>query len=262
MVGEARPGLVTFKQEPTLWRVIGRQIDADAGITTERRAFRCGVAVQTFRLWWLMVAGCMSCASGASRPGDDLAARRAAQASLAQLLREWSTPCSAEQPAALGEAEQVFVEALLFELPTALAAATSLQNLPELARSSSVTLLAGPHIIASFDQSLSIKAGESPATDAQPILLESSLLVQRADLGAIVLSWELGLQPPGRAARTVPLNVTAHADQLGLGYVSWDDAGQRSLLLLFKTQAVRGEADLRRIFQCKMWQHHRSRLAR
>lgn len=211
--------------------------------------------MRTLRLCWRALATCVLCGCGASQPATDLDVRRAQQASLAQLLREWSAPCPAAEPVAEASSQdQVFVETLLFELPTPLAEATTLQTLPELPRSSNVTFLGSPHVIASFGEPLRINPSETGAMTEAPKLVESSLLPRHADLGRIVLSWELGLQPVEPPPRKLQLHVSTRAGELGLAHVPWDDSRQRSVLLLFKTQTVHGEADLRRIFECKMWQ--------
>ena len=210
---------------------------------------------------WLMrgtlLLGLVGC-SGAEAPRQPTADSRRA---LSEFLTAMSTRCP-ERQAGSGqpstERDQLFVEVAILDVPSAVAAATSLANLQDLSQSLRVQLVGVPHVIVDFEHEAEIVTAPNDAADQRLSGMRLSMLPHRAD-GVVVLDMKLALNSPSSnvvAASSVPLtfSATARQNELTLARVEWDAASRRSLLLLFKTFEVRGEQDLRAIFECKMQQ--------
>jgi hypothetical protein len=202
------------------------------------------------------LTGC-SGAEPAKPPSADM------RAQLTELLTAVSARCpdadrarSPEQPPAR---DQLFVEAAILEVSSAVAAEASLANLHELPQMAQVQMVAVPHVIADFEHRAEMDWGPGAAERPQVSLRRWSLLPRRAD-DVTVLDVELELEPPtskpGPAVSGRPLkfSATVRENEPALARVEWDAASQRSLLILFRTFAVHGEQDLRAIFECKMQQ--------
>lgn len=164
-----------------------------------------------------------------------------------------------------GDRDKLFVETAILDVPSAWAAQASLQNLADLPRKTEVHLLASPHLMGKFDQRSEMVLGEvvlgpEPRVNEQASLVRWSVIPHRADRAA-VLDVELELAPPTSDGVTAPtprvlrFSMTGQENEPALARVVWDEASRRSLLLLFRTFEIRGEDDLRAIFQCKMQQH-------
>ena len=156
--------------------------------------------------------------------------------------------------------DQLFVEAAILEVSSAVAADASLANLQALSRNAQVQIVSAPHLIADFEHRAEMVWGPSGAEPEQVSLLRWSLLPRRADT-ATVLDVELELEPPtprGTAAapgRSLKFSATVRKNEPSLARVEWDAEQHRSLLLVLRTFEVRGEQDLKAIFECKMRQH-------
>lgn len=156
----------------------------------------------------------------------------------------------------LGERDDVFIEMSLFELPTSIAAGTTLGNVSELARAAQVTLVATPHLVAHFGQPLKMELGGEALGASAAALSSLSVVPQHADSELSVL--EVGLTLQSRAgAKSYSLSVSGREGEPALARL--EIAPSRSLLILFKLHAVRGQDDLRAIFQCKMQLAQRAR---
>lgn len=159
-------------------------------------------------------------------------------------------PCTAPRESVTADRDQVFVELALWEVPTARAVATERDHLLDLAHATDAISLSSPHVLATFDQPSNVQPGSRPEPPASVALSALSLLPRHAESGATVLELELLLVSRDGASRAHALSVSAREDEPGVARV--DVAGARSVLVLFKYLSVRAEADLRRIFRCKM----------
>jgi len=155
-----------------------------------------------------------------------------------------------------GERDDVFVELTVLEVPTIVAAATTLANLSDLGRASEVTVIASPHLLARLGHAAKVETGGEPLGPAHLALASVSALPQQADAGVTVLDLELTFQSPS-GARSYSLSVSGRTDEPRLARL--EVAPGRSVLLLFKLHSVHGEGDLRAIFQCKMQRAQRAR---
>lgn len=155
-----------------------------------------------------------------------------------------------------GERDEVFVELTLLEVPTAVAAGTTLANLSDLAWAPDVTSVASPHLVADFGHAAKMETGGDPLGPAHVSLSSVSVLPQHADSGVTVLGLELSFRSPS-GTKPYGLSVSGRADEPGLARL--EIAPGRSVLLLFKLHPVHGEDDLRAIFQCKMQHAQRAR---
>jgi len=214
--------------------------------------------VRTFTILALALVSAVGCS------GADVARPQTASATnaLDDVLSSVSTPCPAFETAKAepGDRDNLFVETAILEVPSAWAARASLQNLPDLPRKTEVHLVATPHLMGKFDQQSEMVLGPDARVSEQASLVRWRMIPHRADR-AVVLDVELELAPPTSDSVTVPtprvlrFSMTAHENEPALARVVWDEASRRSLLLLFRTFEIRGEQDLRALFQCKMQQH-------
>lgn len=160
--------------------------------------------------------------------------------------------------------DELFVEAVILEVSSDVAAQASLATLPDLPRRARVQLVAAPHVIAEFGHQTEMGLGSSGATHEQLSLVRWNLLPRRADREVVLeLELDLGLPRSEHVAmtptRTVKFAATARDNAPALARVEWDAVSRRSLLLLLRTFEVHGEEDLRAIFQCKMQQRAQAR---
>lgn len=155
-----------------------------------------------------------------------------------------------------GERDDLFIEMSLLELPTSIAVGTSLGNVSELARAAQVTLVATPHLVAHFGQPSKTELG-GEALGASGVALSSLSVVPRhADADLSVLEVQLTLRSQA-GAKSYSLSVSGREGEPAVARL--EIAPSRSLLILFKLRAVRGQDDLRAIFQCKMQLAQRAR---
>jgi len=156
--------------------------------------------------------------------------------------------------------DRLFVEAVILDVSSAVAEQASLSTLQRLPQTAPVQLVATPHLLADFDQPSQMVLGLNGETPEQLSLVRWSLLPRRADR-EVVLEVELALEPPASkhvpspAPRTLRFAATVRENEPALARVEWDQASQRSLLIVFRTFEAQGEEDLRAIFQCMMQQH-------
>lgn len=148
-----------------------------------------------------------------------------------------------------GELDDLFVEMSLLELPTAIAMGTSVGNASELGRTSQVTLVATPHLVAHFGQPSKMELGGEPLGASSVVLSSLSVVPQHADSGLSVLEVQLALRSKV-GGQSYDLTVSGREGEPGMARL--EIAPSRSLLILFKLHPVRGQEDLRAIFQCKM----------
>jgi hypothetical protein len=230
-----------------------------------RRAFRGFVKLGVLESQAMSIAliGLMGCSSAAAMrpPAED------SGAALTAVLTAVKARCPG-----LGEArssspparDELFVEAVILEVSSDVAAQASLATLEDLPRRARVQLVAVPHVIAEFGHQTEMGLGSSGASDEQPSLVRWNLLPRRADRG-VVLELELDVALPRSEhvamtpTRTVTFAASARDNEPALARVEWDAVSRRSLLLLLRTFEIHGEEDLRAIFQCKMQQRARAR---
>jgi hypothetical protein len=205
-----------------------------------------------------LLLGLLGC-SGAEVAGPPAAASRA---ELTELLTTVNAPCPGlgiATPSPPSARDQLFVEAVILDVSSEAAEQVSLTTLQDLPKRAPVQLVGTPHLIADFGHSAELARGPGELTPEQLSLRRWSLLPRRADRGT-VLEVEVELEPPtsapgtGRPRRTLKFAATARENEPTLARVEWDKASRRSLLLLFRTFEVRGQEELRAIFQCKMQQ--------
>jgi hypothetical protein len=162
--------------------------------------------------------------------------------------------------------DQLFVEAVVMDVPSDLAKDITLSRLKDLSQTARVQLLAVPHLIADFDHRAEMGLGPSGGTPEQISLVRWSLFARHADRGE-VLDVELDLGLPTSKSGVTPVRqlkfaTSARDNEPALARVEWDAVSQRSLLLLLRTFEVHGDEDLRGIFQCKMQQRAQALQAR
>jgi len=205
---------------------------------------------------WLVALGC----SGAETARPPVASARV---TLTELLTSVNARCPGlgeRTSPAQGMGDKLFVEAVILEVSSAVARETSLANLQDLPQNADVQLIGTPHILGEFDHTSELALGPSDSEDDHVSVARLSALPRRAD-GSVVLDLELELDLPhskaGPAAprRTLTFTASARDNEPALARVAWDEASERSLLILLRTFEVRGEDDLRAIFQCKMREH-------
>jgi hypothetical protein len=211
-------------------------------------------AVLAKGIWLLGLMGC----SGAdvTRPLTS-----DSSATLTELLAAMSARCAerVEAPSHAGPAQdQLFVEAAILQVSSAVAAEVTLANLRYL-QTAQVELVATPHVIVDFNRATEMAWGQTDSMPERLSVVRWSLLPRRAD-GTVVLDVEMDLDLPGPkqaaagSAQTVTFSTTVRENEPVLARVEWDAASHRSLLILFRTFEVHGERDLRAIFECKMQQ--------
>jgi hypothetical protein len=184
--------------------------------------------------------------------------------SLNELLASVNSRCPdfGHVPSAQVPRDDLFVEAVILDVPSASAEQASLATLQRLARTEQIRLVAAPHILGTLGHRSEMGLGRSGATE-QLALARMSLLPRHADRSA-VLELELELDLPSSSLagpwprRTVAFSATAREGEPALARVVWDEASKRSLLVLLRTFEIRNEDDLRAVFQCKMLQRARA----
>ncbi len=153
--------------------------------------------------------------------------------------------------------DELFLEAVVVDVPGELAKYASLSSLPELARSPHARLVAAPHLVGAFDTKAELAMDQAPDASAPATLSRWSMLPRHVDVQLSSLDLELelsALEPNGQIARskTLRFSVTTRDNEPGLARVAWHEKSQRSLVILFRTFRIQKEADLRAIFECKM----------
>ncbi len=207
----------------------------------------------------LVFGGC----SGADVAKAEAPVEAADAATLGQLVFDIGQPCPGMTGAAVpGELDEIFVEAALVDAPSALAEHVTLADLPELARSRRARLVGAPHVIGKFDAETSVSLGANADQTTPVALARLSVLPRHVDDDTSMLELELELSAQERssqvpAAKTLRFSVTTRDNEPGVAHMPWHEAGKRSLIVAFRTFRVRGEAELRAIFECKMQQRVR-----
>jgi hypothetical protein len=215
-----------------------------------------GVAI--FVLGTTLASACS--ATDVARPA---AAREAG--GLAELLTSLSGRCPGFErtgEAAATADDQLFVELVILDVPTALAERASISTLRDLSRSEQVGLLGSPHVIGKWDQLVEMGPGSDRATSHGAALTRWSIRPRRAEEDVAVLELQMQLAGAGEKTRDVAFTATARPNEPSLAHVVWDHASTRSLLVLLRVFEVHGEPELRAIFECKMQEHQRARRQR
>jgi len=163
---------------------------------------------------------------------------------------------------AAGARDEIFLEAAVVDVATELAQTTTLGTLTNLTMSPRTKLVATPHLLARFDAQASISPGSPDDPSSGVALSAFSMLPRHVDDETSLLELELRLEgatqrgtPP--APKTLRFSVTTRDNQPSLARVVLDDPGQRSVLVVFRSFRVRGEPELRAIFECKMQSRQR-----
>lgn len=178
---------------------------------------------------------------------------------VAQVLSDVGERCGEITPplAVTDGRDDIFVEAVIIAVPKALAGYVALGSLPELARSRSVRLVAAPHVLGSFDAATSMALGQSADSSTPLALTRWSVRPRHVDDETSVLELELELSTAERPNNTLRFSVTTRDDEPSLAGPLRDAPGPNSLLVVFRSFRVHGEAQLRAIFECKMRQRAR-----
>jgi hypothetical protein len=163
-------------------------------------------------------------------------------------------PTAVSAPAALDE---IFLEAVVVDVPSELAEHVSLRDLPELATSRRVRLVAAPHVMGGFGSVTSMALGQNADAMTPLALARWSMLPRRTADQTSILELEIELSTPEAPNTTLRFSVTARDNEPSLAHVVRDAAAQRSLLVAFRAFRVHGESELRAIFECKMQQRAR-----
>lgn len=166
------------------------------------------------------------------------------------------------QPSEPATRDDLFVEAVILEVPSD-PRDVSITNLQDLPQTTPVQLVATPHVLGPYNHQteMLLVSGDIPADRLS--LVRWAALPRRAD-GAVVLELELELDRPGSGSVSNTSRIiqkfaaTVHHNVPTLARIQWDEVSRRSLVVLLRTFEVRGEADLRAIFQCKMQQRTHS----
>lgn len=214
--------------------------------------------------WRRMVGGVSAGLALGACSGSDVAPASAPSdavdaALLGEVFSSVGEACPAMQRAAASAPgrDEIFVEAALVDVPSALAEQASLNDLPELARSRSARLISAPHVIGTFETSTAMAPGQN-ADALTPIALSRwSVRPRHVDAETSTLELELELSALGQPQKTLRFSVTTRDNEPGLSHVVRDVAAQRSVVVVFRSFRVHGESELRAIFECKMQQRAR-----
>lgn len=234
----------------------------------------------------LSLAGCAATTTPQFREA------RSAELAKAQIFEAFDAPCSSETPpnfelpsdapdppATVGPEPGpfrpgVFLDTALFLLPTATAGGRR-SGTPEavrlpasresLTRNPSVRLLATTHLSAEFDTTSRVAVEDHTGPLAQTTLRELSATPKQAHDAQLAIELDAILQlptpqaTPGRPPESQIHFLTAPrvGQPVALTAQIPEQPGQ-SLLLLLTPYAIRGEADLRAIFLCKMARRQRA----
>lgn len=178
---------------------------------------------------------------------------------LRRVIEAALAPCpEPAEPRGPGDRDQVFVEAVVLEAPSELAAAADLESLPELARAPGVRLLGTPRVTTDLGSSATQTIEERSGLVSRPALHRISVAARRAEPDVSVLDLTLELQLPNRdPARTPPTaqvtTTLAPRDRHAVVRVlPLPDDRSRSLVAVVVPRPIREERDLRAIFECKL----------
>lgn len=205
----------------------------------------------------------LAACSGADRPSANTPPDPHQADALSEVFENVGEACPRYGASASGpEAQdQLFVEAVLVDAPSELARQASLPNLQELARSPRAQFVTAPHVIGTFDKKAEMALGPADGSSAAVTLSRWSMVPHHIDAEASSLDLELDLSaasPNGSPlTKTLRFSVTTRDNEPRLANLVWNEADQRSLLVLFRTFRIHGEAQLRAIFECKMQQRAR-----
>lgn len=164
-----------------------------------------------------------------------------------------------------GDRDQAFVEMLVLDVSTRSANAATRSSLESLVTAPDVQVVAGPHFIGDYERSSTMDLLDVQGPTERATLHRLRMEPHHAEPGVTVLNLELTLQLPNprgtlpNPTRTVPLALSAGEDLPALAHATWDEARQRSLLLVVRMRPVRGQEDLRAIFECKMRRYQETR---
>jgi hypothetical protein len=237
---------------------------------------RYGCAVDLRLVAAIAALGIAGCASTTS-PGRGEA--RVANLAKAQILDAFDRPCSPEarpsftlppdapEPPAAPPPQggpftpSVFLDTALFLLPTARADVRLPASSHGLAHDPDVLLLGTPHLSAELDATSRVAVEDHTGPLLQPVLHELSATAKPTEDAGLAIALEAVLQlPTSPNATGKPPESRIHwltAPKFGQPVVLTAQVPERpgqSLLLLLTPYSIRGEADLRAIFLCKMAQ--------
>jgi hypothetical protein len=207
------------------------------------------------RGFWLLPAFWLGCSTHEASSAD---AEMRSQLTLA--VQDVTAPCPPGAPPSVAERDRVFMEALIFDVPTSIATASSLKNVAHLVAEPGVRMLGGPHLITEMDHESARTLVDVQGYSEEATLHAVSLTPHRAE-DATVLDLVLTLQVPNptratpNPTREVQLRVASRVEAPLVASAPWDPQGGRSLLVILQTHSVRGDGDLRRFFECKMRRH-------
>lgn len=194
---------------------------------------------------------------------------------LADVIDSAETPCSMRMPSAPRDAPvsppQVFVEAILIELPSGANWRLEPGSISTLARIPGAKQIATPHLIATLETAQTMDLGRHflpPDATLEPGIYFNgiTILPRRGDAGALVLDVDVALHTSEsrQAAAAAPAEMhVRNTFVVREKSVSWlavpvPGYSKATLLLGVKPHLVSDQADLRNIFECKMQQRQRS----
>jgi hypothetical protein len=201
---------------------------------------------------WLLSVIWLGCPAHEAAPPE-----HAMSAQLTLAVQEVTASCPLGAPPSVPERDSVFVEALVFDVPSAIADAASLMNAARLVQEPGVRLLAGPHLVADMERESAFTLVDVQGYSEEATLHAVSLTPHRAD-DTMVLDLALTLQLPNprratpNPTREVRLRLASRNDAPLVASAAWEPQAKRSLMVVLQGHSVRAQEDLRRIFECKM----------
>jgi hypothetical protein len=153
--------------------------------------------------------------------------------------------------------DELFLEAVVVDVPHELAKYASLSSLSELARSPHARLVGAPHLVGAFETKAELALEQVPDASAPTTLSRWGMLPRHVDTHVSSLDLEVelsALEPDGQVTRskTLRFSVSTRDNEPGLARIVWQEKTQRSLVILLRTFRIQKDADLRAIFECKM----------
>ncbi|HKO53766.1 MAG TPA: hypothetical protein VJV79_38930 [Polyangiaceae bacterium] len=178
-------------------------------------------------------------------------------------LYQASHPCPAPEPTAPAASErvpQLFVEAVLLDVPLHSGTQTRKDNLQQLAKRPDLRLLGSPHLFGKFDVLTTVTLAQHLGVLEQATLSQISLTPRPGESGQPVLELEFGFSLPNAdpasnpQVRSAPVTLEAPYGQAALGFAKHPGDASRELIVIVTTRPVQNDDDLRVLFECKMRQ--------
>lgn len=167
-------------------------------------------------------------------------------------------PCPGPGPAAGEQAPELYLEAVLLDVPLNAATQARTLTLKQLVDLPGLRLLGSPQLSGKFDATTTFDLEQHFGVLDQATLNRISFVPRRGEADQPVIDLELGFSlpnaDPGKNPQTASasLLVVAPYRQPTLGFVKHPDDPRRQLVAIVNVYPLRSVDDFRTLFECKM----------